>query len=293
MTLIGDIYCREFPEKLEAFVSKYHSTVPVSFVKIMGKYRRWKEAFKLLLLRSNLDEALELVSKHPSIEFDHLKLTAVLSKIKNPKVLENLLEYYYEFDPRIILGLQDEFFEILDMGTLINFFKERKVLFVIDKIMRRYQNQNSNHVIASMGLNEHLIQINDYFGLIESIKKCPSIDATKISETLKSSEHRHFRILAAKFMANAGEFHNALSILVEEDALIETLMILSQSSNAQYSEAILSRYARIRNAVMFLAVSYVLYDLIRVDITFELSQRSGFQEISLPLYCHIMRHKLK
>ena len=94
-------------------------------------------------------------------------------------------------------------------------------------------------------------------------------------------------------MANSGEFIKALSILVEEDALIETLMVLSQSSNAQYAEAILSRYSRIRNAVMFLAVSYVLYDLLRPDILFELSQRSGFQELSLPLFCQIMRHKLK
>ena len=293
MILIGDVYCREFPEKLEAFINKYHSIIPASFVNMMGKYRRWKEAFKLLLLRSNLDEALELVIRHPSIEFDHLKLTAVLSKIKNQKVLENLLHYYFEYDPRMILGLQDEFIERLDMGSLINFFKQRKVLFVIDKTMRRYQVQNPGNVVASMGLNEHLVQINDYYGLIDSIKKCPSIDAAKVSETLRSSEQRHFRILAAKFMANSGEFIKALSILVEEDALIETLMVLSQSSNAQYAEAILSRYSRIRNAVMFLAVSYVLYDLLRPDILFELSQRSGFQELSLPLFCQIMRHKLK
>lgn len=293
MNLIGDVYCREFPENLESFVSKYHSTIPVSFVNVMGKYRRWKEAFKLLLLRSNLDEALELVMRHPSIEFDHLKLTSVLSKIKNQKVLENLLQYYFEFDPRMILNLQDDFIERLNLGTLINFFKERKVLFVIDKTMRRYQNQNPSNVIVSMGLNEHLMQINDYYGLIDSIKKCPTIDATRISEYLKSSEQRHFRILAAKFMANSGEFIIALSVLVDEDALIETLMILSQSSNAQYAEAILSRYARIRNAVMFLAVSYVLYDLLRPDILFELSQRSGFQELSLPLFCQMLRHKLK
>lgn len=293
MALIGDIYCREFPDKLESFISKYHSIIPSSFVNTMGKYRRWKEAFKLLLLRSNLDEALELVIRHPSIEFDHRKLTAVLPKIKNQKVLENLLQYYYENDPRMILGLQDELIDILDMGVLINFFKERKILYVLDKTMRRYQSQNPGNVVVSMGLNEHLVQINDYYGLIDSIKKCPSIDATKISETLKLSKERHFRILAAKFMANSGEFIKALSILVEEDALIETLMILSQSSNAQYAEAILSRYSRIRNAVMFLAVSYVLYDLLRPDILFELSQRSGFQELSLPLFCQIMRHKLK
>ena len=168
MTLIGDVYCREFPEKLEAFINKYHSIIPASFVNMMGKYRRWKEAFKLLLLRSNLDEALELVIRHPSIEFDHLKLTAVLSKIKNQKVLENLLHYYFEYDPRMILGLQDEFIERLDMGSLINFFKQRKVLFVIDKTMRRYQAQNPGNVVASMGLNEHLVQINDYYGLIDS-----------------------------------------------------------------------------------------------------------------------------
>lgn len=294
MSLIGDVYCREFPEKLEAFISRYHSAIPGSFVNVIGKYQRWKEAFKFLLLRSNLDEALELVMKHPSIEFDHMKLTTVISKIKNQKILDNLLQYYFEYDPRMLLGLQDEFVERLEIGALLSFYKERGILFVFDKMMRRSQNQNPNNVTVSLGLNEHLIQINDYYGLIDSIKKCPSIEGTKISEALKSSEHRHFRILAAKFMANSGEFVQALSILVEEDALIETLMILSQSSNnVQYAEAILTRYARIRNAVMFVAVSYVLYDLLRVDVLFELCQRCGFQEVSLPIFSQILRHKLK
>lgn len=293
MIIIGEIYCKEFSDKLESFINKFYSTVPISFMQVLSNYRRWKEYFKLSLLRSNLDEALEIVIKHPSIEFDHHKLTAVIGKIKNQNILERLLHYYYEYDPRMIVDLQEEFTERLDMGILINFFKEKNVLFILDKTMRRYQTQNPGNVVVSMGLNEHLIQIDDYYGLIESIKKCPSIDALIISESLKSSDKRHFRVLAAKLMANSGEFAKALSILIEEDAIIETLMILSQSSNVQYAEAILGRYSRIRNAVMFMAVSYVLYDLLRPDILFELSQRSQFQELSLPIFCQLMRHKLK
>lgn len=293
LLLIGDLYCREFTEKLEPFVNKFYSTIPSAFIQILAKYRRWKECFKLLLLRSNLDEALDLVIKHPSIDFDHRKLTAVISKIKNQQILESLLQFYHDCDPRMLMELQEEFVERLEMGTLIKFFKDRKSLFVLDKTMRRFQAQNPGNVFVSTGLNEHLIQINDYYGLIESIKKCPSIDAVGISETLKSSERRHFRILAAKLMANSGEFVKALTILVEEDALIETLMILSQSSNVQYAEAILARYARVRNAVMFVAVSYVLFDLLRPDIIFEHSQRSDFQDLNLPIFCQIMRNKLK
>ena len=293
MVLIGEIYCRGFPDKLESFINRFYSTIPVIFLQILAKYRRWKEHFKLLLLRSNLDEALDVVIKHPSIEFDHHKLTAVIGKIKNNNVLERLLLFYYECNPRMIVDLQEEFTERLEMGSLIKFFNEKDVLFIFDKSMRRYQGQNPGSIIVSMGLNDHLIQINDYYGLIESIKKCPSIDAMVISETLKSSEQRHFRVLAAKLMANSGEFGNALSILIKEEALIETLMILSQSSNVQYAEAILGRYSRIQNAVMFMAVSYVLYDLLRPDVIFELSQRSQFQELCLPIFCQIMRHKLK
>lgn len=293
MIIIGEIYCKQFPDKLESFINKFYSTIPVAFMQTLAKHRRWKEYFKLSLLRSNLDEAIEVVIKHPSIEFDHHKLTAVIGKIKNQSVLERLLQYYYEYDPRMLIDLQDEFTDRLDMGILIKFFKEKDALFVLDKSMRRHQTQNPGNTLVSMGLNEHLIQIDDYYGLIESIKKCPSIDALVISETLKSSGKRHFRVLAAKLMANSGEFAKALSILIEEDALIETLMILSQSNNIQYAEAILGRYSRIRNAVMFMAVSYVLYDLLRPDIVFELSQRSQFQELSLPIFCQMMRHKLK
>lgn len=293
MILIGEIYCKEFQDKLESFINKFYSTIPAAFLQILAKYRRWKESFKLLLLRSNLDDALELVIKHPSIEFDHHKLTAVISKIKNQNILERLLQFYYECDPRMIIDLQEDFTERVEMGTLIKFFKEKDVLFILDKSMRRCQAQNPGNLVVSTGLNDHLIQINDYYGLIDSIKKCPSIDAVTISENLKSSEQRHFRVLAAKLMANSGEFARALSILIEEDALIETLMILSQSSNVQYAEAILGRYSRIRNAVMFMAVSYVLYDLLRPDIIYELAQRSQFQELSMPLFCQILRHKLK
>lgn len=293
MISIGEIYCKEFQDKLESFINKFYSTIPTSFLQILAKYRRWKESFKFLLLRSNLDDALELVIKHPSIDFDHHKLTAVISKIKNQNILECLLQFYYDCDPRMIIDLQEEFTERLDMGTLIKFFKEKDVLFILDKSMRRSQTQNPGNLLVSTGLNDHLIQINDYYGLIDSIKKCPSIDAATISETLKSSEQRHFRVLAAKLMANSGEFSRSLSILIEENALIETLMILSQSSNVQYAEAILGRYSRIRNAVMFMAVAYVLYDLLRPDIIFEFSQRAQFQELSLPLFCQILRHKLK
>jgi clathrin heavy chain len=293
MIIIGEIYCKEFPDKLESFINKFYSTLPVAFMQVLAKYRRWKEYFKLSLLRSNLDEALDIVIKHPSIEFDHHKLTAVIGKIKNQNILERLLQYYFEYDPRMIIDLQEELTDRIDMGILIKFFKEKDVLFVLDKSLRRHQTQNPGNVIVSMGLNEHLIQIDDYYGLIESIKRCPSIDALVISETLKLSDKRHFHVLAAKLTANSGDFAKALSILIEEDALIETLMILSQSSNIQYAEAILGRYSRIRNAVMFMAVSYVLYDIIRPDILFELSQRSQFQELSLPIFCQILRHKLK
>ena len=293
MIAIGEIYCKEFPDKLEPFINKFYSTFSVAFLQILAKYRRWKEYFKLSLLRSNLDEALEVVTKHPSIEFDHHKLTAVIGKVKNQSILERLLHYYYEYDPQMIIDLLDEFTDRIDMAVLIKFFKEKDALFVLDKSMRRYQTLNSGNVVVSMGLNEHLIQIDDYYGLIESIKKCPAIDVAVLSETLKLSQKRHFRVLAAKMMANTGEFSKALTILIEEDALIETLMILSQSSNIQYAEAILGRYSRVRNAVMFMAVSYVLYDLLRPDIVYELSQRSQFQELILPIFCQIMRHKLK
>lgn len=293
MVQIGDIFCKEFPDKLEGFINKFYLSIPISFIQTLAKYRRWKETFKLHLLRSNLDEALELVIIHPSIEFDHRKLTAVIGKIKNQKVLEDLLQYYYECDPRMLLELQEEFNERLDIGSLINFFKEHDILFILDKTMRRHQSLNPGSIVASTGLNEHLLQINDYYGLIESIKKCPSIDAGSISEKLKKSKHRHFRVLAAKLMANSGEYVKALSILIEEDALIETLMILSQSNNVQYAEAILARYSRMRNAVMFLAVSYVLYDFIRPDVFYEHSQRAEFRELCLPVFCQIMRHKLK
>lgn len=293
MIIMGEIYCKKFSDKLESFINKFYTTVPISFMQVLSKYRRWKEYFKLSLLRSNLDEALEVVINHPSIEFDHHKLTAVIGKIKNQKIIERLLQYYYEYDPHMIVDLQEEFTERLDMGILIKFFKNKDALFILDKSMRRYQIQNPGNVAVSMGLNDHLIQIDDYYGLIESIKKCPSIDALVISESLKSSEKRYFRVLAAKLMANSGEFAKALSILIEEEALIETLIILSQSSNIHYAEAILGRYSRIRNAVMFMAVSYVLYDLLRPDILFELSQRSQFQELSLPIICQMMRHKMK
>lgn len=293
ISLIGDFYCREFPEKLELLLSKYYGSISSSFFEILVKYRRWKEAYKLCLLRSNLDEALNLVMKHPSIEFDHRKLTAVIGKIKGQKCLESLLEYYFEFDPRMLVELQEEFGERLGFAVLMKFFQEKDVLFTLDKFMKRYQSQNPSNAVVATGLNEHLIKTNDYYGLIDSIKRCPSIDVSTISETLKSSEHRHFRVLAAKLIGNSGDFTKSLSILVEEDALIETLMILSQSNNTLYADAILSRYAKNRNAVMFMAVIYLLYDLLRADVIYEQTQNSGFQDISLPVFCQIMRHKLK
>ena len=247
----------------------------------------------MLLLRSNLDEALNLVMKHPSIDFDHRKLTAVIGKIKSQKCIENLLDYYFDFEPRMLVDLQEEFVERLGFAASMKFFQEKGVLFVLDKFMKRYQTQNPTNAVVATGINEHLIETNDYYGLIDSIKKCPAIDVSSISETLKSSEHRHFRVLAAKLIGNSGDFTKSLSILVVEDALIETLMILSQSNNSIYADAILSRYARNRNAVMFMAVIYLLYDLLRVDVIYEQVQYSGFQDISLPLFCQIMRHKLK
>jgi hypothetical protein len=125
------------------------------------------------------------------------------------------------------------------------------------------------------------------------MKKCTSVDSSKLAEVLKVSEYRHFRVLGAKLMANTGNFSKSLSILVQDDALIEILMILCQSSNTQYATAILTRYANVRNAVMFLAVAYVLYDLLHSDIVFELASYAQFQDLSLPLYCQIMRHKMK
>lgn len=293
ISLMGEIFCRKFPEKLESFINKYYLTISPHFILIVSKYRRWKEAFKFLLLQSNLDDAVEQVIYHPSIEFDHRKLTAVIGKIKNRKVLDKLLDFYWEFNPRMLLELQDEFIDRLEMSTLIKFCKDKRIMFVLDKALRRYQSQNPTSVVISTGLNDLLIEINDYYGLIDSIKKCPLINAGTISEILQSSEHRHFRVLAAKLRANSGEFVNSLTILVEEDALIETLMILSQSSNVQYAEAVLARYSRIQNAVMFLAVSYVLFEFLRPDVIYELSHSSQFIELAMPLFCQIIRHKLK
>jgi hypothetical protein len=290
---IGEIYSRKFPSKLENFITKHYSSIPYEFDAILAENRRWKECFKLNLLRSNLDKALELVIQHPSIEFDHKKLTAVIGKIRNQKLLEGLLNFYFEHDPRILIDLLDDFSECLDIGVLIEFFREKDIMFVLDRTLKRYQTQNPSNISASMGLNELLIHINDYYGLIDSMKKCTSVDSSKLAEVLKVSEYRHFRVLGAKLMANTGNFSKSLSILVQDDALIEILMILCQSSNTQYATAILTRYANVRNAVMFLAVAYVLYDLLHSDIVFELASYAQFQDLSLPLYCQIMRHKMK
>mgnify|MGYP003545004585 CR=1 FL=1 len=226
VSYIGEIYCKKFPEKLENFITKHYSSISGEFDLVLADNRRWKESFKLNLLRSNLDNAIELVICHPSIQFDHKKLTAVIGKIRNQKVIEKLLEFYFVYDPRTLLELQDEFSDRLEIGQFINFFRERDILFVLDKALRRYQTQNPGNISVAMGLNEILIQSDDYYGLIDSMKKCASVDSGKLAEVLKVSSHKHFRILAAKLMANSGDFSQSLSFLVQQDALIEILMIL-------------------------------------------------------------------
>lgn len=295
--LLGKIFCEKIVVKLEGFITKYYSILPKTFVSTLINYRHWKEAFKFLLMHSELDEALDLVIKHPSIEFDHRKLSSVLGKVRNSRILEKLVIYYMEYSPQTLLDLLGELQEILDISTIIKLCKESDHLFVIEGLLKRQQQgaQKSSSMTAavSMALNDLLLESNDYYGLIESIKRCPHIDSNSISKKLLSSQHRHFKVLAAKLIANSGAYSEALSVLVQEDALVETLMILSQSCNVQYAEAIFSRYAKTRNSVMYLVTAYVLFDLLRTDVVFEWSQRSQFQEISLALFCQSIRNKIK
>jgi hypothetical protein len=141
-------------------------------------------------------------------------------------------------------------------------------------------------------LNEQLLRSNDYYGLLESIKKQPNIDFARIRSALASSESRHFRVLAAKLGANSGGSPaESLKVLVQEDAVLESLVLLAQCGNREYSEAFLSRYSRSRNAVMFVAVAYVLFDQIRFDVLLEWMTRGRLTEAGLPLMCQVLRNR--
>ena len=203
------------------------------------------------------------------------------------------MQYYYENDPRMILGLQDELIDIFWYGRTHQFFKERKILYVLDKAMRRHQSQNPGNVVVSMGLNEHLVQINDYYGLIDSIKNVHQLMLQKYRKLWNCQRNAISGFLRRNLWLIQENLLKPFRFLSKRTPLIETLMILSQSSNAQYAEAILSRYSRIRNAVMFLAVSYVLYDLLVLIFYLNYRRNQDSKELSLPLFCQIMRHKLK
>lgn len=289
---LGAIYCRHARDRLESFVQKHYSLLPVTFVSMLAEHRCWKEAFRLLVLMSEFERALQVVLLHPSVEFDHKRISTLLAKVKSPQTVEKLMAYYHECDPRRLLELQAEFQERVDLSTLVKFHRERNILWMLEGLLKRTLTQHPGNATVSSVLNELLIANNDYYELIESIKKCPTIDGA-LSKTLRNSKHRHFRVLAAKFLANAGALAEALEILVAEDALFETLMVLGQSGNVEYAEAIFSRHARSRNAVLYLVVGYVLFDYIRPDVILEWAHRAKFEDLSLPLLCQVMRNRMK
>ncbi len=139
-----------------------------------------------------------------------------------------------------------------------------------------------------------MIENDDYFGLIESLKKFSAFDlATFSKQLLNQSNKRHFKILAAKLMAKHAAFPAALKILMTERAELETLLVLGQCGNAEFSEALLVRYSNTGNLVMFLVVAYVLFDHLRADVIVENSSMANMDKACLPIYCQLLRNKLK
>ena len=196
------------------------------------------------------------------------------------------------FDPKGLIDLQFEFKDRLDLSAFVSFCKANDILWVLEELLKQQQTSGSLSPVTVNALHEIYIANNDYYGLLESIKRQPNMDLVQLNKALKASGHRHFRVLAAKLAANSGgSMMDALKLLVHEDAVVEILLLLSQTSIREFSEALISRYGRSRNSVMFLAVGYVLFDQIRMDILLEWSQRAQFAEISLPLLCQMYRNR--
>jgi len=196
------------------------------------------------------------------------------------------------FDPNGLLDLQLEFKDRIDLSAFVSFCRSNDIVWSIEDLLKQQQAAGILSPIGVSALHEIYINNNDYYGLLDSIKRQPNMDLLQLTKALKASNHRHFRILAAKLAANSGgSLVEALKLVIREDAVVETLLLLSQTSNREFTEAVISRYGRTRNAVMFLAVGYILFDQIRPDVLFEWSHRAQFAELSLPLLCQLLRNR--
>lgn len=290
LVALGSLYARHTPERLEAFMTKYHTLLPATFVNILAEYHLWKESFKFFILAADIDRALQVVMAHPIVQLEAKKVAAVLPRLKNPGLLNKLMAFYCEFDAKGFLELKPEFLSRLGAVEVATFLKEKNLLFVIEEVREELIKKSPSVII------DLYIQSNDYYGLVEAIKKAPSVDTASLAKSLlQPTNQRHFRVLGAKLLSNSGHHAEALKVLLKEEALVDSLLVLSQTGNQQYAEALLKRYARNNNAVMFVITAYVLFDLIRADVVFECIQRASFslQTPSLALYCQMIRNRFK
>ncbi len=284
---LGSMYAGHKPSSLDAFLTKFHSLLPVTFVNVLAEHRLWKESFNFFILAADIDRALQVVIGHPSATLDCNKVAAMLPRIKNAALISKLVAFYCEFDPEKLIQLKTEFLTRLGADEMSKLLKERQVLFIIEEEIKRAPGMTA----ASIDL---FIDSNDYYGLLEAIKRTTSgVDLVALSAQLAQSPHRHFRVLSGKLAASGGNHRAALKTLLTEEAMVECLLVLSQTGNVVFCEAFFARFAHGNNATMFMAILYVLFDSIRPDVMFEWSQRASFQQLTLPLLCQQLRNRFK
>lgn len=284
---LGSMYARHQQSSLDAFLTKFHSQLPVTFVNVLAEFRLWKECFNFFILVGDIDRALQVVIGHPQVSLDAKRMAAIIPRIRNTSLFSKLLEFYCDFDPEKFVELKAEFIGRLGIDAVAQLLKARKILFAIEEEVKRAPSASSTAI-------DLYIDSNDYYGLLEAVKRgAGSVDLLSLSTQLSQSPHRHFRVLSGKLAASAGNHRAAIKTLLKEDAIVECLLVLSQTGNSSYCEAFFTRFAQANNAVMFMACAYVLCDSVHLDVLYEWSNRASFQKLALPLICQHLRNRFK
>lgn len=132
---------------------------------------------------------------HPTVAWRESLFKDIITKVANVELYYRALQFYLDHKPLLLNDLLIVLTPRLDHTRCVTFFKKNSNMHLVKSYLRSVQ-QNNNKAINE-GLNQVLIEEEDFEDLRKSIDSFDNFDTISLAQQLEKHELIEFRRISA------------------------------------------------------------------------------------------------
>lgn len=286
-TELGVLYAKYKEDKLMEHIKLFWSKLNIpTLLATCREHLHWPEVVFLYSHYDQFDNAVDVLVEHSSVCWTHELFKEIISKATTEKYYQGV-NFYLQEHPLLLNELLIELSGKLDHGRVVLMIRDYGHLPLIQKYLLFVQRDNLT--LVNEAVNQLYLEEENHTALRESIDLHDQFDQLALAKQLERHELMAFRRISAYLYKTNKRYGQSIELSKKDGMWQDSMECAAESKDSALAEELLRFFVDQGLRECFSACLYICYELIRPDVTMELSWRFGLMNFAMPFMIQFMR----